>query len=96
MRGTVENAQVVHQPINIGAGGEHYGLDAPGEGTVAAPGHDREDALSGAVASVRGVAVGAHVQHSAGAKRDFRLTGAYAALPDEAALLVADKRREGW
>ena len=79
----VDDAEVVAEPLDVGAGRQHDRLDAPGRHAVAAPGHDREAAARRPARSNRGrSAAEVQVEHAAGAEGDLGLAGRDAALAD--------------
>ncbi|CAB4885956.1 unannotated protein [freshwater metagenome] len=84
-----DDAEVVAEPLHVRSCRQHDGLDAPGGLAVAAPCHDGERAMCGAVGVGWGVRPGAQVEHAAGAEGDLGLPGAYATLPHHRCLLIA-------
>ncbi len=87
--------EIVAQPLHAGAGGEHDGLDPPGDHPRPAPADDRDG--PGGTADRTGWAVGAEalVEHPAGAEGGLGLSWSGAALADERGLLVAGDTRDG-
>ena len=95
----VDDAEVVAQPLDRLAGGEHERLDAPGDPSVAAPGRDGERPVRPALGELGPDRADAHVEHPARAEGHLGQTRPGAALADERRLLVAgdpgDRRRAG-
>ena len=89
-----DEPEIVAEPLDVGPGRQHHGLDAPRQLPVAAPGHDREGALLALPVERRPVGADAHVEHPAGAEGDLGQPGQDAALADERRLLVADQGRQ--
>ena len=76
VRGVGDDAEVVAQPLDVGAGREHHRLDAPRELAAAAPGHDREACRPRPGARSAGRSrTEAEVEHPAGAEGDLGVAG---------------------
>src|SRR4051812_6127652 len=78
--------------MDVRSGGEHHGLDAPGDALVVAPGHDRERAGRAPLIERGRLLAEYEVEHATGAERDLGVARMHAALADERRLLVAEER----
>ena len=86
-----DQAEVVAQPFDVRAGGEHDPLDPPRQIAIARPQGQRDRCRAGIRLVPRGrTVVGAEVEHPAGAERDLRPAAHHAVLADERRLLIAE------
>ena len=90
-RRRVDDAEVLDQPLHVGAGRQHDRLGAPRQLAVARPGDDRVGAVGRPPVRRRRRRPGAQVEHPARSERDLGLAAAHASLTDERRLLVADE-----
>ena len=93
--GAGEQAEVLDEPVDGGAGGQHDCLHAPGRFAVAPPGDDRKAPARAPGGETRAGGADEHVEHAAGAEGCLGQPRPGATLAHERRLLISDQGAQG-